>query len=47
MINHNIEWLYRLLKQPQRIFRQVKILKFMLLVIINKIRYGGKESGQN
>lgn len=33
----NLEWLYRLLKQPKRIFRQVKLLKFILLVIKNHI----------
>lgn len=29
----NVEWLYRLLKQPWRIFRQVKLIKFIILVI--------------
>lgn len=31
-----LEWLYRLLKEPKRIFRQVKLLKFVWLVIIRK-----------
>lgn len=31
-INHNIEWFYRLLKQPKRIFRQSSLFKFMALV---------------
>lgn len=28
----NIEWLYRLLQEPKRIFRQVKLVKFIYLV---------------
>jgi len=36
MINYNIEWLYRLLKEPQRIIRQVKLFKYMFLIIKNK-----------
>ena len=31
-----LEWLYRLLKEPKRIFRQSKLLKFIWLVIIGK-----------
>lgn len=31
-----LEWLYRLLKEPKRIFRQVKLLKFIGLVMIGK-----------
>lgn len=31
-----LEWLYRLLREPKRIFRQVKLLKFIWLVIIGK-----------
>lgn len=31
MIKMNLEWLYRLIKQPSRIFRQVKLLKFIFL----------------
>lgn len=32
MIKCNIEWLYRLLKEPKRIFRQYKLLKFIYCV---------------
>ena len=32
MIKCNIEWLYRLLQEPKRIFRQMKLLKFIWLV---------------
>lgn len=32
MIKINIEWLYRLIKEPKRIFRQVKLLKYIKLV---------------
>lgn len=28
----NLEWLYRLVKEPKRIFRQLKLIKFMFLV---------------
>lgn len=31
-VNHNIEFLYRLLKQPKRIKRQIHLLKFLYLV---------------
>lgn len=34
MIKANLEWLYRLLKQPQRIFRQLSIVKFIILVLL-------------
>ena len=36
IIKINLEWLYRLIKQPKRIFRQVKLLKFIFLCINNK-----------
>lgn len=32
MIKSNIEWLYRLFQEPKRIFRQVKLLKYVKLV---------------
>lgn len=28
----NLEWLYRLVKEPKRIFRQLKLIKFMFLI---------------
>ncbi|MFV8450448.1 WecB/TagA/CpsF family glycosyltransferase [Vibrio campbellii] len=33
----NLEWLYRLIKEPSRIFRQVRLLKFLWLAIARKI----------
>lgn len=36
-IDHNIEWLYRLMKQPSRIGRMMQLPLFMLVVIRNKI----------
>lgn len=36
VIKMNLEWLYRLLKQPQRIFRQLKLIKFVFCVITHK-----------
>lgn len=38
MIKLNLEWLYRLIKQPQRIFRQLKLIKFIFCVLIHKER---------
>ena len=40
MIKKNIEWLYRLYKEPTRIFRQMKLIKFMWLVVTNKEKKG-------
>lgn len=31
-----LEWLYRLLKEPKRIFRQLKLVKFLWLALIEK-----------
>ena len=36
IIKLNLEWLYRMLKQPTRLFRQLKIIKFIFLVIKEK-----------
>ena len=33
MQNHGLEWLYRLVKEPKRIFRQLKLFKFLGLII--------------
>ena len=32
-----MEWLYRLFKQPQRIHRQIRLVKFLLLLIFRKL----------
>ena len=37
MIKMNLEWLYRLIKQPTRFLRQLKLIKFVFLVIYNKL----------
>lgn len=34
---NNLEWLYRLLSQPTRIKRQVKLLKYIFLAVVRKI----------
>ena len=31
-----LEWLYRLLKEPKRIFRQIKLFKFLFIVLFSK-----------
>ncbi|TPH17072.1 WecB/TagA/CpsF family glycosyltransferase [Litorilituus lipolyticus] len=36
-INLNLEWLYRLLKEPKRFFRQLRLFKFIYMYIFNKI----------
>ena len=35
-INNNLEWAYRLVKQPRRIIRQVYLLKFYVFLKLNK-----------
>lgn len=40
----NLEWLYRLLRQPIRLFRQLKIVKFIFLVIKEKRRDKNEEN---
>ena len=37
IIKLNLEWLYRVLKQPKRIFRQLNSIKFIFLVLTKKI----------
>lgn len=36
-LNNNLEWSYRLLKQPTRIKRQIHLLKFLILLKTNQI----------
>jgi UDP-N-acetyl-D-mannosaminouronate:lipid I N-acetyl-D-mannosaminouronosyltransferase len=36
-INHNLEWAYRLVKQPTRIKRQIHLLRFFWLLVFNRI----------
>lgn len=36
-LKHNLEWAYRLLKQPTRIKRQTSLLKFLFLLKIGKL----------
>lgn len=36
-IKLNLEWAYRLVKEPVRIFRQVVLVKFMFLLLRNKL----------
>lgn len=42
MIKKNLEWLYRVIKEPKRIFRHLKLIKFIFLVFINKYNGGNK-----
>ena len=36
-VKHNLEWAYRLLKQPSRIGRQIHLVRFWLLVKLGRI----------
>lgn len=36
IIKLNLEWFYRLLQEPKRILRQIKLIKFIFMVIFNK-----------
>lgn len=36
-INNNLEWAYRLIKQPTRIKRQIKLLKFYILLKLKRL----------
>lgn len=36
-VNHNLEWAYRLIKQPSRIKRQIHLVRFWILVKSGKI----------
>ena len=35
--DNNLEWLFRLIHQPKRIFRQIKLLRFIILLYLNKL----------
>lgn len=32
-VEHHVEWLFRLLQEPKRVLRQVRLLKFLILLI--------------
>jgi UDP-N-acetyl-D-mannosaminouronate:lipid I N-acetyl-D-mannosaminouronosyltransferase len=36
-VNNNLEWAYRLVKQPTRIKRQIHLINFLWLLVFNKI----------
>ncbi len=36
-IKYNLEWAYRLLKEPKRIKRQIHLVRFLYLLLFNKI----------
>jgi UDP-N-acetyl-D-mannosaminouronate:lipid I N-acetyl-D-mannosaminouronosyltransferase len=36
-VHHNLEWAYRLLKQPTRIKRQLQLVKFFILLKFNRL----------
>ena len=36
-VNHNLEWAYRLIKEPSRIKRQIHLVRFLALVKLGKI----------
>ena len=36
-VRHNLEWAYRLVKEPVRIKRQIHLIRFLLLVRLGRI----------
>ena len=36
MIEYNLEWLYRAFQEPKRVFRQLKLMKYIYLILTNK-----------
>ncbi len=36
-VNHNLEFAYRLIKQPSRIKRQIHLVRFLILVLVGRI----------
>lgn len=36
-LKNNLEWFYRLIKEPTRFTRQASLLKFLILLVLNKI----------
>jgi UDP-N-acetyl-D-mannosaminouronate:lipid I N-acetyl-D-mannosaminouronosyltransferase len=36
-VNHHVEWLYRLIKQPSRIKRQIHLIRFLYCLILNRL----------
>ena len=36
-IAHNLEWAYRLIKQPSRIVRQIRLVKFWFMITFGRI----------
>lgn len=36
-VNHNLEWAYRLIKQPSRIGRQIHLVRFWLMIQLGRI----------
>lgn len=45
MINRNLEWLYRLIKEPRRALRQTKIIKYVFYIILKKDERNEKKNG--
>lgn len=39
VIKSNLEWLFRVFKQPKRIFRQFSLLKFIFLILFRRKKY--------
>jgi len=36
-VKHNLEWAFRLIRQPQRIKRQIHLVRFLFLLLLNRI----------
>ena len=41
-VNHGLEWFYRLIKEPWRAKRMLKLPEFLILVVLHRLFYGGR-----
>ncbi|MBQ3593593.1 MAG: WecB/TagA/CpsF family glycosyltransferase [Clostridia bacterium] len=42
-VKHNLEWLYRLMKEPKRIGRMMKLPKYILKILAIRMGFGGRK----
>lgn len=41
-VNHGLEWFYRLMKEPRRAGRMLKLPEFLILVVLRRVFHGGR-----
>ena len=42
-VKHNLEWLYRLMKEPKRIGRMMKLPKYIFKILAIRMGFGGRK----